>query len=187
MARKRQRFRAQMTKHASEDLVFIDESGVRTDMTRPYGRAPRGERVPEAVPHGHWQMLTIVGALTTMGVQASMTVDAATDTDVFLTFSEPVFAPTLRPGQVVVMDNLRAHKHRKVRALLRARQCRLVYLPPYSPDLNPIESAWSKLKTSLRAAKARLWPALEQAVGNGLRTITAQNAQGWFRHCGYPV
>jgi transposase len=176
-----------MGKHSAQDLVFIDESGVRTDLTRAYGRAPKGERVPEAVPHGPWQMLTIVGALTTRGVQASMTVDAATDTDVFLTFIEQVLVPTLRPGQVVVLDNLRAHKHRKVRALLRARQCRLVYLPPYSPDLNPIEPAWSKLKTFLRAAKARLRPALEQAVGIGLGTITAQNAQGWFRHCGYPV
>jgi transposase len=156
-------------------------------MTRLYGRAPKGERVPEAVPHGHWQALTILGALTTAGVQASMTVDAATDTDVFLAFLPQVLVPTLRPGQVVVMDNLPAHKHRKVRALLRTRQCRLVYLPPYSPDFNPIELAGSKLKTFLRAAKARLRPTLEQAVGTGLGTITAQNAQGWFRHCGYPV
>jgi transposase len=176
-----------MTRYATENLVFIDESGVRTDMTRLYGRAPKGERVPEAVPHGHWQALTIVGALTTAGVQASMTVDAATDTDVFLTFIRQVLAPTLRPGQVVILDNLPAHKHPRIRALLRARQCRLVYLPPYSPDLNPIEPAWSKLKTFLRASKARFRPALEQAVGIGLRTITARNAQGWFRHCGYPV
>lgn len=187
MAQKRQRFPAQIRKHAVQDLVFIDESGVRTDLTRAYGRAPKGERVREAVPHGHWQTLTIVGALTTVGVQASMTVDAATDTDIFLTFLQPVLVPTLRPGQVVVLDNLRAHKHRKVRTLLRTHRCRLVSLPPYSPDLNPIELAWSKLKTFLRAAKARLQPALEQAVGTGLRTITAQNAQGWFRHCGYAV
>lgn len=176
-----------MTKWPTVDLVFLDESGVRTDMTRHYGRAPTGERVPEAVPHGHWKVLTVWGALTTEGIQASMTVDAATDSDIFLVFVRQVLVPTLRPGQVVVMDNLPAHKHRAVRALLRAQQCRLVYLPPYSPDLNPMEPAWSQLKAFLRAARVRHWPALEQAVGTGLRTITAQNAQGWFRHCGYPV
>lgn len=168
-----------------QELVFLDESGVRTDLTRHYGRAPKGERVREAVPHGRWKALTILGALTTQGVQASMTVEAATDTDVFLTFVQQVLGPTLRPGQIVVMDNLSAHKQRKVRRLLAARQCRLWYLPAYSPDLNPMEMAWSKLKTFLRVAKARLRPALEQAVGDGLRTITAQDAKGWFRHCGY--
>ena len=115
-----------------------------------------------------------------------MTIDAATDSGIFLAFLRQVLTPTLRPGQVIVMDNLPAHKHRQVRTLLRRHRCRLLYLPPYSPDLNPIELAWSKLKAYLRAARARLWPALEQAVGTGLRTITAQNAQHWFRHCGYP-
>jgi transposase len=171
----------------AKDLIFLDESGIRTDLTRRYGRAPQGERVREAVPHGHWKVLTILGALTTKGVQASMTIEAATDTDVFLTFVQRVLGPTLRPGQIVVMDNLPAHKHRKVRRLLAARRCRLWYLPAYSPDLNPIEMAWSKLKTFLRAAKARLVPVLEQAVGEGLRTITAQDAKSWFRHCGYAL
>lgn len=112
-----------------------------------------------------------------------MTVEAATDADIFLAFVEHVLAPTLRPVQIVVMDNLAAHKQRKVRRLLAARRCRLWYLPPYSPDLNPIELAWSKLKTFLRGAKARLQPTLEQAVGTGLDTITAQDARNWFRHC----
>lgn len=161
----------------------MDESGARTDLTRRYGRAPKGERVPEAVPHGRWKVLTILGALSMKGVQASMTVEAATDTDVFLAFVEQVLAPTLRPGQIVVMDNLSAHKQRKVRRLLAARRCRLWYLPPYSPDLNPIELAWSKLKTFLRGAKARLRPALERAVSKGLSMITARDARNWFRHC----
>ena len=168
---------------APRDLVFVDESGVRTDLTRRYGRAPKGERVREAVPHGRWKVLTLVGALSTKGVQASMTVEAATDAEVFSTFVEHVLAPTLRPGQVVVMDNLSAHKQPKIRRLLAARRCRLWYLPAYSPDLNPIELAWSKLKTFLRRAKARHRPALEQAVDAGLRTITAQDARNWFRHC----
>lgn len=171
---------------SKDDLVFVDESGVRTNMARLYGRAPKGVRVPEAVPHGHWKVLTLLGALTSQGIQASMTIDAATDTNIFLAFLRYVLAPTLRPGQVVVMDNLPAHKHRQVRTLLRRHRCRLLYLPPYSPDLNPIESAWSKLKAYLRAARVRLRPALEQAVGAGLHTITPQDAQGWFRHCGYP-
>ncbi|MBV9675745.1 MAG: transposase [Acidobacteriaceae bacterium] len=126
---------------------------------------------------------TILGALTTQGVQASMTIESATDADVFSTLVQQVLAPTLRPGQVVIMDNLPAHKQRKVRRLLAAHRCRLWYLPPYSPDLNPIELAGSKLKTFLRAAKARLRPALEEAVARGLRTITAQDARNWFRHC----
>jgi transposase len=116
-----------------------------------------------------------------------MTIEAATDTDVFLTFVQRVLGPTLRPGQVVVMDNLPAHQHRKIRRLLAAHQCRLWYLPAYSPDLNPIEMAWSKLKAFLRRTKARLWPALEQAVTKGLRTITTQDAQNWFRHCRYAL
>jgi len=156
---------------------------VRTDLTRRYGRAPKGERVRETVPHGHWKVLTILSALSTKGVQASMTVEAATDADVFSTFVEHVLGPTLRPGQVVVMDNLSAHKQRKIRRLLAARRCRLWYLPAYSPDLNPIELAWSKLKTFLRGTKARLRPALEEAVARGLDTITAQDARNWFRHC----
>jgi transposase len=179
----RQRFQSRLNRIAPRDLVFVDESGVRTDLTRRYGRAPKGERVPEAVPHGHWKVLTILAALSTNGIQASMTVEAATDADVFLTFVEHVLAPALRPGQIVVMDNLSAHKQPQVRRLLAARRCRLWYLPPYSPDLNPIELAWSKLKTFLRAVKARLRPALEQAVGEGLRTITSVDAGNWFRHC----
>jgi transposase len=120
-------------------------------------------------------------------MQASMTVEAATDTELFLTFLQQVLSPTLRPGQVVVMDNLPAHKHGKVRRLLAARQCRLWYLHAYSPDLNPIEMAWSKLRAFLRRIKARLWPALEQAIGTGLRTITAQDARNWFLHYRYAL
>jgi transposase len=181
--RARRRFQTKLSRVPSKDLVFIDESGARTDLTRRYGRAPKGERVREAVPHGRWKVLTILGALSTKGVQASMTIEAATDADLFLTFVQQVLVPTLRPGQIVVMDNLSAHKSRKIRRLLAAHQCRLWYLPPYSPDLNPMELAWSKLKTFLRAAKARRLPALEEAVGEGLRTITAKDARNWFRHC----
>ena len=151
----------------AKDLVFVDEGGVRTDLTRCYGRAPKGERGHEAVPHGRWQVLTILGALSTKGVQASMTIEAATDTEVFVAFVEQVLGLTWRPGQIVVRDNLTAHKQRQIRRLLTARRCRRWYLPPYSPDLNPIELAWSKRKTFLRGAQARLRPAREEAVVTG--------------------
>ena len=120
--RARRRFQTQLSRVPAKDLVFVDESGACTDLTRRYGRAPQGERVREAVPHGRWKVLTILGALSTKGVQASMTVEAATDADVFSTFVQQVLVPTLRPGQVVIMDNLSAHKQRKVRRLLAARR-----------------------------------------------------------------
>jgi len=183
----RELFRASVTSFAVEDLVFVDESGVTTTMTRLYGRAPKGQRVPEAVPHGHWKILTILGAMSITGIQAALTVDAATDADIFTTFLEQALGPTLRPGQVVILDNLSAHKQERARELIEARGCRLWYLPPYSPDLNPIESAWSKVKSHLRALKARAWDALEQGVATALAAITAPDAHGYFAHCGYTL
>src|SRR3954454_25335332 len=126
----RELFRASVTSFAVEDLVFVDESGVTTTMTRLYGRAPKGQRVPEAVPHGHWKILTILGAMSITGIQAALTVDAATDADIFTTFLEQALGPTLRPGQVVILDNLSAHKQERARELIEARGCRLWYLPP---------------------------------------------------------
>ena len=130
--------------------MFLDESGVTTEMTRRYGWAPRPERVSEAVPAGHWRTLTVLGALTTTGVLASMSIESPTDGDVFLAFVEQVLAPRLEPGHVVILDNLSAHKVPGVRQLIEDRGAQLLYLPPYSPDFNPIEQAWSKLKQRLR-------------------------------------
>jgi len=183
----REAFRTVLATRKAEDLVFVDESGVTTKLTRLYGRAPKGQRVPEAVPHGRWQVTTILGALGATGMQASMTVETSTDADIFQVFVEHVLGPTLRAGQVVVMDNLSAHKQERVRELIEARACQLQYLPPYSPDLNPIESAWSKVKTYLRAWKARTQEALEAGVSAALKTITAQDACGYFGHCGYAL
>jgi transposase len=171
----------------AEDLVFVDESGVTTSMTRLYGRAPKGQRVPEAVPHAHWKGMTILGALSPTGIQAAMTVEAATDAEIFAAFLEQVLGPTLRPGQVVILDNLPAHKQEQARTLVEARGCQLQYLPPYSPDLNPIEPAWSKIKSRLRALQARAWDALEQGVQSALAAITAQDSHGYFAHCGYTL
>ena len=167
--------------------MFLDESGASTQMTRNYGRAPSGERVAEGTPQSHWHTVTMLAALTTQGLQAPMIIESPTDGDVFLAYLEQVLCPQLRPGQVVIMDNLSAHKVAGVEQLIAATGARLVYLPPYSPDFNPIEQAWSKIKQWLRAAKARTAEALDQAITEALKTITTDNAAAWFRHCGYRV
>ncbi len=122
--------------------MFLDESGVTTQMTRRYGRAPRGERVQEGAPAGHWRTLTLLGALTVCGLWARMTIASRTDGDVFLAYLEQALCPQLQPGQVVVMGNLSAHKVAGMRSLIEARGAQLLYLPPYFPDFNPIEQAW---------------------------------------------
>jgi transposase len=156
-------------------------------MTRLWGRAMRGQRITEATPQGHWKVLTILGAISLRGVVAAMTIESATDGDVFRVYLEQVLCPKLQPGDLVVMDNLSAHKVKGVRELIEASGAELVYLPPYSPDFNPIEKAWAKLKQLLRAAKARTTEVLEKAVAEALQTITAENAAAWFRHCGYGI
>jgi transposase len=167
--------------------VFLDESGVTTEMTRRYGRAEGGQRVQDAVPAGHWRTLTILAALSLRGIRAAMTVEAPTDGDVFLAYVEQVLRPRLEPGDVVILDNLPAHKVDGVRCLIESRGAQLLYLPPYSPDFNPIEQAWSKIKELLRAVKARILPLLEEAIAAAIAAITADNAAGWFRHCGYRI
>ena len=165
----------------------MDESGVNLALTRLYGRAPAGERVIGSVPQNYGPNVTMLGALGVHGLHAVMTVDGATDTDVFRTYVKQVLGPTLRPGDMVVMDNLRAHKAVGVQQALARRGARLLYLPPYSPDLSPIEPCWSKMKTALRTAKARTREALDNAITGALAIITDADAQGWFRHCGYAL
>jgi transposase len=156
-------------------------------MTRQWGRAPRGERIAEATPQGHWKVLTTLGAMSLRGIDAAMTIESATDGDVFATYVEQVLCPKLKLGDVVVMDNLSAHKVAGICELIQARGAQLLYLPPYSPDLNPIEKAWSKFKQFLRGAKARTPETLDQAITEALKTITADNAAAWFRYCGYRI
>src|SRR5581483_2438065 len=134
-------------------LVFIDETAAATNMTRRYGRAPVGERLVDPAPFGHWKVTTFVSALRSDGLGAAMTVDGAMNGDMFVAYVEQVLVPGLHAGDVVVMDNLSSHKRREVRQLIEAAGCALVYLPAYSPDLNPIELAYSKLKALLRKAK----------------------------------
>lgn len=168
-------------------LVFVDESGVDTTMTPRFARALCGQRAVGRTPGGHWKRLTILGALAIDGLVATMTVASATTTAVFRAFVEQVLLPALRarPNSTVVMDNLAPHKAACVRDALDAAGISYRYLPPYSPDLNPIELAWSKLKTALRQAEARSLDQLDAELPHALATITASDAQGWFRHAGY--
>jgi transposase len=162
-------------------LIFLDESGVSTQMTRLYARCAGGARIHESTPDGRWKILTILGAISTRGMIATMTIEAATDREIFLTYLDEVLCPKLRPGDVVVMDNLSSHKVQGVRERIEAAGAQLLYLPPYSPDLNPIEKAWAKLKQLLRAAKARTKEALDQAIAELLPLLTAEDARAWFR------
>ncbi len=150
-------------------------------MTRLYARCAGGARVHDAVPQGNWKILTILGAISTRGMIATMTIEEATDADIFLAYLEQVLSPALTSGDVVVMDNLSAHKVNGVRQLIETAGAELLYLPPYSPDLNPIEKAWAKLKQLLRAAKSRTKEALDQDITHLLPQITQENAEAWFR------
>ena len=171
-----------------ERLVFLDECGVLTNMVRLHGRSPRGARALGAAPFGHWTRVTVLGALGADGVVGAMGVEAATGAAVFHAYLEGVLLPELRrakPDAVLVMDNLPAHKAPRVRALLDRSGFDYRYLPAYSPDLNPIEAIWAKVKAELRRVAARTAEALHRALGPALDAVTAQDAAGCFRHCGY--
>jgi transposase len=152
-------------------------------MTRLRARCIGGSRIHEATPGGHWKIMTILGAMSLGGMIATMTIEEATDADIFLAYVEQVLCPALKPGDVVVMDNLSSHKVPGVREWIEKAGAEVLYLPSYSPDLNPIEKAWSKLKQLLRSAKSRTKEALEQAIANALKLITPENAMAWFRTC----
>lgn len=171
----------------STALVFVDESGTNLAMTPRYGRAPRGERVVGAAPRNHGKNTTLVAALTLDGITAAMTVEGAMDRLAFDAFVAQVLVPALRPGQVVIWDNLSVHKSDDAQRLIADAGCHLLWLPPYSPDYTPIEQAFSKLKAALRRTGARTREALDDAITAALATITGTDAAGWFAHCGYPI
>ena len=181
----RERFLAEVAAVDPGRLVFVDESGATTSMTRTRGRGERGVRVEGLVPGGHWKVTTMLGAVRLDGVAAATTVEAATDGPTFLAFVGQALAPALRPGDVVVMDNLGAHKVAGVREAIEAAGATLLYLPPYSPDLNPIEMCWSKIKALLRTAAARTAEALGAAIKAALEQVRVADLSGWFAHCGY--
>lgn len=180
-------FKKRIKQVQTEKLVFVDESGINTAMTRTRGRAAPGERVRGAIPQGHWKTLTMIGAIRLEGMAAAVTVDAATDAAIFGTFVHDALVPALRPGDVVVWDGLAAHKTEQVREELARAQAQLLPLPPYSPDLSPIEPGWSKVKGHVRDVQPRNIEALGEAAAEGFANVTAADARGWFRNCGYCV
>lgn len=166
-------------------MIFLDESGAKTNLSRLCGRAPKGQRVHAHSPQGHWHTTTILGALRLDGAPACMTIEGAADTEVFQTYVRCVLGPSLRPGDIVILDNLSPHKSEPTLALIRQAGAQILFLPAYSPDLNPIEMMWSKVKNHLRGVEARTEAALVEAIGAALQTITRQDAMNWFAHCGY--
>jgi len=166
-------------------LVFVDEMGTHTSLAPLYAYAPIGERAYFEIPRNRGKNTTLLTSLHQEGIGPSMAVEGATTSRVFETYVERLLAPALRPGQVVVMDNLGAHRPKRIRELIERRGCELIYLPPYSPDLNPIEEALSKIKHILRKIAARTKEALIEAIGRALAAVSAEDVRGFFVHCGY--
>ena len=185
MASRREAWRASQADLDPDRLVFVDETGASTKMARRCGRSLRGERCVAAVPHGHWKTTTFVGGLRLSGIAAPMTIDSAMDGPAFLAWVERMLVPALRPGDIVVMDNLPAHKQPGVRAAIEAAGAELRYLPPYSPDLNPIEMAFSKFKALLKKAAARTIAELWDAIAAALPLITASDRRSYLAAAGY--
>lgn len=168
-------------------LVFVDEAGTHTSMTRRRARAPRGRRAHGRTPRNRGQVTTLITGLSLAGMSAAMTIEGGTTTAVFTTYLERVLLPTLAPGTTIVVDNLAAHHARGVSELVAAAGCHLAFLPAYSPDFSPVEEAFSKIKTALRAAGARTHAALDTAIAAALEAVTPADAAGWFTHAGYPT
>ncbi len=166
-------------------LKFLDESGTNLGFTRHFGRARPGQRVVEGTPSDSGPHYTLIAALSTQGAQAPWVLEGAMDAAAFEVYVAQALVPTLRPGDIVFMDNLSSHKGPRIRTLIESAGARLEFLPPYSPDLNPIELCWAKIKTALRAAKARTFEALLDALDEAFGSITKEDAKAWFAHCGY--
>jgi transposase len=169
----------------AERLVFVDEMGTNTALYPTYGWSKKGERAYCAVPRNRGKNTTVLSSMTLEGMGPALTVEGATTSVVFETYVQRVLAPTLCRGQVVVMDNLSAHKGERIRELIERRGCELIYLPAYSPDLNPIEEAFSKLKGLLRRGEARTREGLVESIGAAISAVTGEDARGFFEHCGY--
>jgi len=163
----------------------MDESGAKTNMVRLYGRCPQGERLRSKAPAGHWQTTTMIAVAGLEGVAAPFALDGAVDAESFLVYVEHILVPTLRGGEIVVLDNLACHKHPRVRELIESARAEVWYLPPYSPDFNPIEEMWSKIKHILRSIAARTFEGLVEAIGTALKRVSVEDLLGWFTHCGY--
>jgi len=180
-------FRAEITTIAADDLIVVDESSTNIHLTPRMARAPRDQRAYGSIPRNTPPNTTLIASLTLRGIGPSLLLQGATDTAAFVTYVEQVLAPTLRPGQVVLLDNLSVHKNQRVRTAIAARECRLWFLPTYSPDLSPIELAFAKIKEALRRAGTRTHEALQEAIAAALDAITPSDAAAFFKHCRYRI
>lgn len=185
VAQRRAEWKVLQTGLDPDRLVFIDETWAKTNMTRPRGRSLQGTRLVAKVPHGYWKTTTFLAALRTRGLTAPLVVDGAINGDLFLAYVRQQLVPTLRPGDIVIMDNLSSHKKSGVREAIEAAGARLAYLPPYSPDFNPIEQAFSKFKWLLKSVKARTVDALWRTCGLLLHEFNETECRNYFHHCGY--
>lgn len=168
-------------------MIFIDETWAKTNMTRLRGRAPAGERLLAKIPFGHWKTTTLIAALDSNGVRCSTVVDGAVNGDVFESFVAQVLLPQLKPGDVVILDNLSSHRRASARELIESAGAQLLFLPPYSPDLNPIEMVFAKIKQLLRSLSSRTREALWQTMQSVLDQVSASDAANCFQHCGYTL
>jgi transposase len=178
-------WREQMKECDTSQLVFLDECGSNIALTPLYGRAPKGERARGSVPRNRGKNTTLIASLSLEGIGASMILEGSANAAAFEAYVEHVLVPSLHKGQIVVMDNLRAHKGSRVRQLIEDQGSQVRFLPAYSPDFSPIEETFSKVKAFLRRTGARTHEALQEAIGHALLTVTSQDAHGWFGHCGY--
>ncbi len=185
MKKQRKRWRQNQPELDSRHLVFIDETGLSTKMARLYGRSDKGERCVSMVPHGHWRSISFIAALRVDRLSAPFMIEGAVNGEVFTAYLEKVLGPELGENDLVILDNLSTHKVSAVKTLIEARGARVRYLPPYSPDLNPIEQAFAKLKAHLREKAARTLPDLQQAVAAALNRFRPEQCQNFFRHAQY--
>jgi transposase len=183
----RQAFREQVKDLDVTKCRVIDETGSNIALARRYARAPKGKRARGSIPRNRGKNVTLISDLSLAGLGEIFFVDGSANGDLFEAYAEQIFVPTLHPGETVIMDNLSIHKRKKVRELIEAKGCQLLFLPPYSPDYSPIEEAFSKIKSVLRSIGARTREALQEALEYACTTITASDAVGWFRHCGYAI
>ena len=185
VAEARRQWKDDQTKLDPAKLIFVDETGASTQMARLYGRAKRGRRVVNRMPWGHWKTVTFVAGLRLDGLTAPFVIDCAMNGAIFIEYLQQCLVPTLRPGDIVIIDNLPAHKRHDVRQIIEAAGATLRYLPPYSPDFNPIEQSFAKIKADLRKAKQRTIPALYEQIGRALNTFQPREFPNYFRNSGY--
>ena len=187
IAKAREQWQARQPLMEASQLFFVDESAAKTNMVRLRGRSKGGRRCYCFAPYGHWKTTTMISSVRLDGTTACLAIEGGTSSEVFREYVRQILAPTLKPGAMVIVDNLSAHKDSKAREAIEAAGAEIVFLPPYSPDFNPIEKMWSKVKEKLRSIGARTYDSLLTAIAAALNTVTNCDARGWFSSCGYAI